>query len=184
MAGRRPGVPAAATRQPAQLPVAALHRARRDFHARRLGIPVVRVLGPRVPHDPVLAVRPRHRQAPAQAPAAGMVYAPQRAAARLRVEFRRPQPAGLRVGRAPDVFRGRAAHGNARPHFSRARFPCTARQFHVVGERRIARRAARGFRRRLPRARQRQPFQPQRTAARGRLPGAERRHQLDGHVRC
>ena len=62
------------------------------FHARRLGAP-----------------RPGVREVPAARAAARVVPAPERRAARLRVELRRRQPAGARDGRAARVPRSTAA---------------------------------------------------------------------------
>ena len=53
--------------------------------------------------DPVGAPGPGVRQVPAAGAAAGVVPAPERGAARVRVELRRRQPAGARAGRAPGV---------------------------------------------------------------------------------
>ena len=182
MARRRPRLPAARPHQPAQPPMAQLHRPRRHLHARRLGIPVVRLLGPRLSHHPVLPLRSRPGQAPTQAPAQGMVYASQRTPPRLRVELRRPEPSRLCLGRTPHLLRRCPPHRTPRPDLPRARLSRTTHQLHLVVQRRLHRRPTRSLWRRFPRPRQCQPLQPQRAAPRWRLPRAKRRHQLDGHV--
>ena len=73
---------------------------RRHLHARQVGVPVVRGLGPRVPHDCPVARRLRLRQGAAAAHAAQPVQPSQRADARLRVELQRREPAGARLGDA------------------------------------------------------------------------------------
>ena len=65
----------------------------------QVGVPVVRGLGSRLPRDSAVARRSRLRQEAAPAAAAGALPAPERAGAGLRVELRRRQPAGSRVGR-------------------------------------------------------------------------------------
>ena len=54
-------------------------QSRRHLHAGQLGIPVVRRLGPGLPHDPVRQARPALRQGAARAAAARVVHASQRA---------------------------------------------------------------------------------------------------------
>ena len=66
MAGGR-SVPTAGGRRPqkgTQLGLGALRRGGYFFHARQLGISLVRVLGPGFPHDPLRQARPLLRQAP------------------------------------------------------------------------------------------------------------------------
>ena len=58
---------------------------RRHLHARQVGVPVVRGVGPGLPHDPVRAHRPALRQGAAGAVSARMVHASERPAPGLRV---------------------------------------------------------------------------------------------------
>ncbi len=69
---------------------------RRAGHAGPVGVPLVRCVGPRLPHHPVGPPRSGLRQVPAPRAAAGVVPASQRGAARVRVELRRRQPTGTR----------------------------------------------------------------------------------------
>ena len=71
---------------------------RRHLDARRVGVPLVRRLGPRLPHDAAGPRRSRVRQGTAGADVPGVGDAPERPAARLRVGVRRRQPAGARLG--------------------------------------------------------------------------------------
>ena len=78
---------------------------RRHLDARRVGVPLVRRLGPRLPRHPAGPRRPGVRQGTVGADVPGMVDAPERPAAGLRVGVRRRQPAGARLGglaRLPD----------------------------------------------------------------------------------
>ena len=76
--------------------LAPLRRRGHPVHARPVGVPVVRGLGPRVPHDHARPHRPGVREVPAARAVPGVVPAPERRAARLRVVVRRRQPAGPR----------------------------------------------------------------------------------------
>ncbi len=89
--------------------LASLRRGRHPVDARQVGVPVVRRVGPRVPHRRPRAHRPRLRQVPAPRPLPGVVPEPQRRAAGVRVELRRREPAGPRLG-------GSASLGDRRPH--------------------------------------------------------------------
>ena len=71
---------------------------RRPRDARPLGVPLVRGLGPRLPRGRLGAPGPRVRQVPDAGAAQGVVPAPQRRAARVRVELRRRQPTRPRHG--------------------------------------------------------------------------------------
>ena len=84
--------------------------------ARPVGVPVVRRVGPRLPHHRPGPHRPGVRQVPAAGDVPGVVPAPQRGAARLRVGVRRRQPAGARVG-------GAARVGHRRPARPRRSWP-------------------------------------------------------------
>ena len=90
-------VQADAEGRPAQRPLAPHVQRRRHLHARQVGVPLVRGLGPRLPRPRPDARRPGLRQASAQADAARAVHAPQRPDPGLRVELRRRQPAGPRL---------------------------------------------------------------------------------------
>ena len=68
-----------------------------------VGVPVVRRLGPRLPRHRLGAPRPGVRQVPAARAAREWFQHPNGRPARLRVELRRRQPAGARVGRTPGV---------------------------------------------------------------------------------
>ena len=71
---------------------------RRDLHAGRVGVPLVRRLGSGLSRDPAGACRPGFRQGTAGADVPGMVDAPERPVAGLRMGVRRRQPAGARLG--------------------------------------------------------------------------------------
>ena len=71
---------------------------RRHLHARRLGVSLVRGLGPGVPHDPLRAHRPALREGAARPLHARVVHAPERAAPGLRVGLLGREPARARVG--------------------------------------------------------------------------------------
>ena len=73
--------------------LAAFRRRRHPLDARQMGIPVVRGVGPRVPCDHARPRRPVVREVPAARHVPGVVPAPQRRAACVRVVVRRRQPA-------------------------------------------------------------------------------------------
>ena len=100
LARGRPGRAAAAARAPerAQPRVEAPVQRRRHLDAGQVGVPVVRRVGPGVPHGPAGAGRFRVRQGPAHADAARVVHASQRAAAGLRMGAWRRESAGARLG--------------------------------------------------------------------------------------
>ena len=81
--------------------VAPPQQRRRDLDARHVGVPVVRGVGPRLPLRAARPRRPAVRQGPAAPAVPGVVHAPERPAARLRVELQRRQPSRPRVGCAP-----------------------------------------------------------------------------------
>ena len=90
LARRRPG-PAAAAPRAADRPqrdVAAFRGGRHHLDARSMGVPVVRRLGPRVPRGDVRPHRPGVREVPAPAAVPGVVPAPARGAAGVRVVVR------------------------------------------------------------------------------------------------
>ena len=70
---------------------------------------MVRGVGPRVPRDHARPRRPGVREVPAARHVPGVVPAPQRRAARVRVVVRRRQPAGPRPGAARGLEHRRAA---------------------------------------------------------------------------
>ena len=128
------------------------------FAAWDLGVPL-RGPGPR---------RPGVRQVPAAADLPGVVPAPERRPARLRVGLRRRQPAGAGVGRARGVRHRR----RPRPRLPEQGLRQAARQLHVVGQPR-GRRRLQPVRGRLPRPRQHRadrPLAPARSAARSSSP--------------
>src|SRR5207244_3220272 len=86
---RRTGPPAAAGGPPPgpQPRLDPPQRPRRHLHAGQVGVPVVRRLGPRLPLHPASAGGPGLRQAAAGDARAGVVPAPQRPGAGLRVEL-------------------------------------------------------------------------------------------------
>ncbi len=107
--------------------LAAPPQPRRHLDARQVGVPVVRRVGPGVPHDPVRAGRSGLRQAAAPAVPARVVHAPERAAPGLRVRVRRREPAGARLGvlaRLQDRRR-RAASATARSSRASSRSCCS-----------------------------------------------------------
>ena len=71
---------------------------RRDLHAGHVGVPLVRGLGPRLPYRRPRHGRPGLRQGTARADAPRPVPPPERPAAGVRVELRRREPAGPRLG--------------------------------------------------------------------------------------
>ena len=79
--------------------VAPPEQRRRHLHARQVGVPLVRGVGPGLPLRRPRLRRRRLRQGPAAPHVPRVVHAPQRPAAGLRVELRRRQPARPRVGR-------------------------------------------------------------------------------------
>ena len=95
-ARRRP-VQAEAARHP-QRPLAPHVQRRHHLDAGQVGIPLVRGLGPGLPRPRADAGGRGLRQGAAGPDAAGALPAPQRPAPRLRVELRRRQPAGARLG--------------------------------------------------------------------------------------
>ena len=116
---------------------------------------MVRVVGPRLPLRRARPRRPRLRQGAAPPAVPGVVHAPERPAARLRVVVQRREPAGARVGGAAGVRDRR----RPRLRLPRARPPQAAPELHLVGEPQGRRRQQR-VRGRLPRARQHRPDRP------------------------
>ena len=175
-----PGPPAHGRRRPrgAQRRVVPHAERRRDLHARQVGVPLVRRLGPGLPHDRAVAGRLRLRQGAAAADAAQPLRPPQRADPRLRVELQRRQPAGPRLG-DPLPLQVREEPGPRGPQVPGALVPGPDAQLQLVGEPQGPAGEER-LRRRFPGPRQHRRLRPQRAAAHRRLPRAGGRHGLDG----
>ena len=108
--------------------------ARRHLNAKRVGVPVVRGVGPRIPLRTPLARRRRLRQGAGRAAARHPLPAPQRPNPGVRVELQRRQPAGDRVG-GPTRVRARGRD----PRRGRHRVPGprvrpAADELHLVGQ--------------------------------------------------
>ena len=107
---------------------------RHDLDARQVGISLVRGLGPGVSLLPLAHDRSGIRQAAVDADAARMVHASQRPDSGLRMEFRRRESAGARLGRVARLQDrpqrdGRGRHANSWKKYSK-----DAAEFHLVGE--------------------------------------------------
>ena len=128
------------------------------------------------------AGRPRLRQAPARPAGARVVHAPQRPAPGLRVELRRRQSAGARLGglaRLPD--RPRRRRGRERSRLPGAGLPQAAAQLHLVGQPQ-GRRGQQRLRRAGFWPRQHRRLRPLAACPTGGTARAGRRHGLDGDV--
>ena len=182
VAARAPAPPAAgaaAARYPQRVLVPHVQPGR-GVHARQVGVPLVRRLGPGVPLHTAGDGRPGLRQGPDRPDAVAELPAPDRPDARLRVELRRREPAGARVrGALPAEPGGRPRRG--RPPVHGEELLPAAAELHLVGEPQGPDRAQR-VRGRVPRPGQHRRVRPQRRAADRRQPGAGRRHRLDGDV--
>ena len=132
LAGRRPDPagPAAGARDRPQRALAQLRRLRHHVDAGQVGVPLVRRLGPGLPLRGPGPRRPGVRQVPADPAVPGVVPAPERGAARLRVGLRRRQPAGAGLGGAGGV-RHRRRHG---PRLPAPDLRQAAGQLHLVGQ--------------------------------------------------
>jgi hypothetical protein len=150
---------------------------RRHLDARQVGVPLVRVLGPGLPHAAVRARRPGVRDGPADPVHARVVHAPERAAARLRVRPVRRQPTGARLGGLARV-QNRGPGRRARHALFGPRVPEAAAQLHVVGEPQGHRRAQ-PLLGRIPGAGQHRRLRPVVASGERQLSGAGRRHRLD-----
>ena len=127
---------------------------------------MVRGVGPRVPLRAADDGRPGVRAEPARADAQRRLPAPERPDPGLRVELRRRQPAGPRLGDAVRLQRrDSAARGDDDLDFLARRVQEAAAQLHLVGQPQGPRRAQR-VRGRLPRARQHRRLRPQRRRSR------------------
>ena len=108
--------------------------------------------------------------------------APERAAAGVRVELHRRQPAGARLGSVLRLPAGEGAHRQRRPGLAGGRVPEAGDELHLVGQPQ----GPRGTQRvpgRLPRPGQHRRVRPERAAADRRSPRPGRRNRLDGPVR-
>ena len=155
--------------------------ARRHLDARQVGVPLVRGVGPRLPHDRRSAmVDPDFAKEQLAADARPALPAPERPDPRLRVELRRRQPAGARVGGLVRLqARSRPRGGTGDVAFLERIFQKLLLNF-TWWVNRKDRRGPQRLRGRLPRARQHRRLRPQRAAADRRPPRAGRRHRLDG----
>ena len=171
----QPPPPAPARRT--QRPLGQLRRLRHHVDAGQVGVPLVRRLGPGVPLRRPGPSRPGVRQVPAAAVVPGVVPAPQRGPAGLRVGLRRRQPAGAGVGGAGGVRHRR----RPRPRLPQPGVRQAAGELHLVGQP-PGRQRLQPVRGRLPRAGQHRPPRPLPPAGR-RDAGAVRRHRLDGVLR-
>ena len=165
LAGRAPLQPAA-LRVPHHAELRVVPHAQRGRHldARQVGVPLVRGLGPGVPHAAALDRRPRLRQAPDEADAPRGLPAPERPDARLRVELQRREPPGPRLR---DALPAPHRAGHARrdgPRFPQADVQQAAAELHLVGQPQGPLRQER-LRGGLPRPRQHRRLRPQRPAA-------------------
>ena len=102
--------------------------------ARQVGVPVVRGLGSRLPRDRPLGRRHAVRQAAAPAAARPPLPAPERAAAGLRVELQRRQPAGARLGHLVRLLDGEGQNRPGRPRLPRRRVPEADAELRLVAE--------------------------------------------------
>ncbi len=168
----------AKARERAELRLVPHVQRRRHLDARQVGVPLVRRLGPRVPHGRPRARRLRLRQGAAPPDAPQPLLPPERPDPGLRVELRRREPARPRLGDAlPLQVREEPRPGG--PHVPRARLPGAAAELQLVGEPEgpVGEERLRG---RLPRPRQHRRLRPEREAPDRGHPRAGRRDGLDG----
>ncbi len=176
-ARRRPVQPEAESLP--QRPLAPHAQRRHHLDARQVGIPLVRGLGPGLPRPRPEPGRRGFRQAPTGPDARGSVPPPERAAARLRVELRRRESPGACLGHDLHLPPRKGPPRRGRPRLARAVLSQAGAQLHLVGEPQGPRRQQR-LRGWVPGAGQHRRLRPQRPAADRRVPGAGRRHRLDG----
>ena len=167
------------TQRSPQHAVAAPRRRRRHLHARQMGVPVVRGLGPRVSRGRAGAVDPD--------------FAKLQLKLLLRHEYLHPNgqlPAyewsfddvnpPVHAWAAYFIYNlERIRDGQGRPPFPALCVREAAAQFHLVAQSQGSRRQQR-LPGRLPGARQHRHLRSQPAAAHRRQPGAGRRHRLDG----
>src|SRR5207302_1718469 len=101
---------------------------------RQVGVPVVRLVGPRIPLHPTRPGGPGVRETATNATDARVVHAPERPTARLRVGVRGRQSARPRLGDMARLQDRAADYWTLGPRLSRTDLPETAPQFHLVGE--------------------------------------------------
>ncbi len=106
-------------------------------------------------------------------------HAPERADPGLRMELRRRQSAGARLGDDLHLSTGESADRQGRHRLAGAQFPEAAAQLHLVAQPQGPR-GQECLRGRIPRAGQHRRLRPQLAAADRRLPRTGRRHGLDG----
>ena len=153
---------------------------RRHLDAGQVGVPVVRGVGPG------LSLRARWRWWTSTLPRTSSllmlrepVPASERPDPRVRMELRRRQSAGARVGDAVRCTGREAAAGAGDLRFLERVVPEAAAQLHLVGQPQGSDGTQR-LRGRLPRPRQHRRLRSQRAAADRRLAGAGGRHGVDG----
>ena len=115
---------------------------RRHLDAGQVGVSLVRGLGSRLPRRVPGVRRPGLRPRPARADAARSLSAPERAAAGLRVELRRRQPARPRLGGLVQLPAQSREHGRRRHSVPQADLPHAGLQLHLVAQPEGSRRAA------------------------------------------
>ena len=152
---------------------------RHHLHARQVGVPLVRRLGPCLPHAPHLDRGPRLREAADGDDAPRGVPASQRPDSRLRVELQRREPAGARLGDAVPAPHRAGPAGRGRSGLPQGGVQQAHAELHLVGEPQGPVRQER-LRGRVPRPRQHRGLRPERPASHRRLPGAGGRHRVDG----
>ena len=149
--------------------------------ARQVGVPVVRGLGPGLPHAADRDRRSRFRQGSDAADAPWALPAPERPDPRLRMELQRREPAGPRLRDAvPPSHRAGAARQSGRG-LPQGHVQQAGAELHLVGEPQgpLRQERVRGW---LPRSRQHRRLRPQRAAAHRRSPRTGGRHGVDGAV--
>ena len=151
---------------------------RRHLHARQVGVPLVRGVGPRLPHDRALARGLRFREGAAPADAPEPLQPPQRADAGVRVELQRREPAGARLGDAVPLQDGEEPGPGGR-QVPGTLVPGPDAQLQLVGEPEGPPGKER-LRRGVPGPRQHRRLRPQRPAAQRRVARAGGRDGLDG----
>ena len=151
---------------------------RRHLHARQVGVPVVRGVGPGLPHDRALARRLRLREGAAPPDAPEPLRPPERADPGVRVELQRREPPRARLGDAvpPQVREEPRPRGRQVPG---ALLPGPDAELQLVGEPEGPAGPER-LRRRVPRPRQHRRLRPERAAPDRRVPRAGGRDRLDG----
>ena len=152
---------------------------RHHLDAGQVGVPVVRGLGPRLPRPRPALVDPDFGKQQLDLMLRERVPAPERADPGLRVELRRREPAGARLGDHLHLPLEQSGAGEGDLDWLERAFQKLLLNFTWWVNRKDRDRQQR-LRGRLPRPRQHRRVRPQRAAADRRLPGAGRRHRLDG----